>query len=143
MCNCNVCVSFSIGAWGGMLPAPGFTTLMTIFLVQVVVPWKFTAPMKALSIAVNMVISPIKYMALPLFIYGGTFALGGIKCDPVTIFKKFHDPKMSFLGAVGDSSSCIFGGILVWAVLAIPMVVVLNSCIVYITGPRDSKQKES
>ena len=82
-------------------------------------------------------------MALPLFIYGGTFALGGIKCDPVTIFKKFHDPKMSFLGAVGDSSSCIFGGILVWAVLAIPMVVVLNSCIVYITGPRDSKQKES
>lgn len=126
-----------------MLPAPGFTTIMTIFLVQVVVPWQFTAPMKALAVAVNMVISPIKYMALPLFIYAGTFILGGIKCDPVTIFKKFHDPKLSFLGAIDDSSSCIFGGILVWAILAIPMVYVLNYCIVFLTGPRDAKQRDA
>jgi hypothetical protein len=125
-----------------MLPLPGFTTLMTIFLVQVVVPWQFTAPMKALAVAVNMVISPVKYMALPLFIYAGTFALGGIKCNPVAIFKKFHDPKVTFLAAIVDSSSCIFGGILVWAILAIPMVYSLNKCIVYFTGARDSKQKE-
>ena len=133
----------SIGTWGGMLPAPGFTTLMTICLVQFVVPWQFTAPMKALAVAVNMVISPIKYMALPLFIYAGTYAMGGIKCDPVTIFKKFHDPRYSFLGAVGDSSSCIFGGILVWAIMAIPMVYILNCSIIFVTGRRDEKQKES
>jgi hypothetical protein len=128
-----------------MLPAPGFTTLMTIFLMQVVVPWKFTAPMKALAVAVNMVMSPVKYMALPLFIYSGTFVLGGIKCDPVTIFKKFHDPKLSFLGAIGDSSSCIFGGILVWTLLSIPMIYLLTNLITYCTarGHISTKEKES
>ena len=126
-----------------MLPAPGFTTLMTLCLVQFVVPWQFTTAQKALAVAVNMLISPIKYMALPLFIYAGTFALGGIKCDPVTIFRKFHDPRMTFMTAIVESSSCIVGGILVWAVLAIPMVYIMNNVILFIATRRHPKEKES
>lgn len=127
-----------------MLPAPGFTTIMTIFLMQVVVPWPFTAPMKALAIAVNMVISPIKYMALPLFIYAGTFVLGGIKCDPVTIFKKFKDPHMTFLGAVSDSSACLFGGILIWAILGVPVVYIMTTVVSHITTKQHiAKEKHS
>jgi hypothetical protein len=116
---------------------------MTLFLVQVVVPWQFTGAMKALSIAVNMLLSPFNYMSVPLFIYGGTFVLGGIKCDPITIFNKFQDPKISFLGAIGDSSSCIFGGVLVWALIGVPVVYLMTVFVSYFTSIRDETRRKS
>ena len=83
----------SVGIWGGIFPVPAVTTVVTLFLLWVL-PAKFTPAQKALAIAFNLLVAPLQFLVMPVFVIVGGMLANGLSCDPVSLMAKFQDSKV-------------------------------------------------
>lgn len=85
----------SVGVWGGIFPVPAVTTVVTLFLLWAL-PTNFSPPEKGLAIAFNLLVAPLQFLVMPIFVIAGGALFSGLQCDPASLVAKFQSPEVCF-----------------------------------------------
>jgi uncharacterized protein (DUF2062 family) len=114
----KLAITCSLGAILSLFPVYGLTTLLCMAM----------APIFRLNIlvmlAVNYLLTPIQLLLMIPFLQGGIllFGLNNVLLDLDELILRF---KSDFISLINDFGSIILGGIVVWAMIAIPIFFML------------------
>ena len=132
----EVSLSVTIGLWGGVFPVPAVTTFVTMLLVALL---RVSAAQKALAFTFNMLATPLQLLSMPSFILMGNNLFHDATCDPMTLLSTFNDSEVSLFTALANSSACLCAGAVVWAILGVPVVILLTLCLTCLIQRRQQK----
>lgn len=132
----EISLSVSIGLWGGVLPVPALTTVATLLMAAIL---QVSSAQKALAFTFNMLATPLQILTMPSFILMGNYLFRDSTCDPLTLLATFRDPNTTFFTAIGNSSACLCAGVVVWAILGVPVVSLLTISLAYLIRTRQEK----
>jgi len=114
----KLAITCSLGAILSIFPVYGLTTLLCLAM----------APIFRLNIlvmlAVNYLLTPIQLLLMLPFLQGGIwlFGLNNVLLDLDELVLRF---KSDFISLINDFGSIILGGIVIWAIIAIPIFMML------------------
>mmetsp|Transcript_24808 Transcript_24808/g.36589 ORF Transcript_24808/g.36589 Transcript_24808/m.36589 type:complete len:169 (+) Transcript_24808:34-540(+) len=137
----------AIGLWGGVFPIPGITTFATIALLFCS-PFRVNGTMKAFSLAVNMLATPIQFAMMPLFLQLGNMLMPNMLCEPSVLMSKFRDSESSLIVSLGESSTCLSAAIFAWAAfgltaVAVGYLMVILYCQIFKRPTKSSEQRRA
>ncbi|EKX50504.1 hypothetical protein GUITHDRAFT_103736 [Guillardia theta CCMP2712] len=114
-------ISLSAGGWGGLFPIPGATTIAVFFLLLLLrTRFTVTPVVSALSVAINLLLTPIQLMLIPLFM------LPFSQCSPSSFLAQVHE--LPLLVLVVEFGQCLAGSVLVWTAAAPVAMAALFCC---------------
>jgi hypothetical protein len=60
-------LAVAVGFWAGIFPIPALSTFATLGMCTVVMRRAFSPAMTSLAIAINLIVTPIQLLAMPVF----------------------------------------------------------------------------
>jgi len=109
-------VAFSFGSWFGLFPVPGASTLLLLLTYNVLAQRKasFNRAQIALSMGVNLLMTPVMIMLLPVWLGLASFFFGLPECSASDIIPAFSK---SVVQAILQFTSCLTAAAACWLVL--------------------------
>ena len=109
--------ALGVGLWIGIFPFPGVSTFVLIFLIQIIkmrgAP--FNTAQSTISIAVNLIATPLMLLLIPLWLAMGSRIFGLEGCSASDIVPAF---KESVFNAFTQFTGCILSAILAWLIIS-------------------------
>jgi hypothetical protein len=116
-------LSVAVGIWGGIFPVPAMATAVTVFLCTIVLFKFFNSGMTTIAVALNVLLTPIQLVCMPLFMDLPHRILGFPACSVESFM--YHMNNRPFMETIRTFGSCMIWAVVTWSVLALPLIFIV------------------
>jgi hypothetical protein len=117
-------LAVSVGLWGGIFPIPAMSTFSTLALCTILLSSLFNAAMTSLAIAVNVIVTPIQIMVMPLFMNLPSLVSSFGPCSVSELITSIQQKPI--LETCSTFGVCMTMAVIAWAALAVPAIFLIQ-----------------